>query len=427
MSELPIVYPEGLHFTCSRCGDCCRGTTIPLGPGEVERLRALSWSGRVEALAGVEPAERLSSSDRVALRHRPDGACVYLGPENQCLVHEHFGEEVKPLTCRLYPFGFTFVGGRLTVDVAFSCRAVSEDRGAPLGEWLPSWSRLLESARPGEERHPFSDRYAVDGELLWELEQDLSSLLARRELSMLDRIRAVAEFLRLGTTADPTTEAARKLREIMVDGIPRQLAARPLEPELTRLDATQRAVFFHLLFLALNPTPPGLDRQPAKEREREARRRIAAAEGFERKAARPWVDNRELDASFGEVASVALGPLADEAGARLAERFLAAKVLGQRFLREGEKALPFLDAVHRLLVLYPMLLWTARALAAGGGRGKVGLDDARRALRLLDRTHGSIPLADLPSKQRRAWRFVLNETDLAVTASAELLGVDASS
>jgi hypothetical protein len=227
--------------------------------------------------------------------------------------------------------------------------------------------------------------------------------------------------MRLGTTADPSTEAAAKLRSVMVTGIPRQLAARPLDPELSRMDKTQRAVFFHLLFLTLNPAPPGLAALPRKERDRQTRRRVQAASAFAHPKARPWIDNRELGASFADVAAVDIGPLAEAGGERLAERYLTAKVLGQRFMREGERELSFLEAVPRLLLLYPMLLWTSRALAAEEGRDRVTLADAGRALRCIDRGYGSVPLSELPAKQRKAWRFVLGETDLAVTAGAELL------
>ena len=124
-----IVFPPEVRFTCSRCGDCCRGWHVMLGPGEAERLEALDWSGAAPELAGISPAAPVPGeprSGRLALARKADGACVYLGARNQCRVHEEFGEPAKPLLCRLYPFGFLGGGG------ASGCRCLLRlPRGEP--------------------------------------------------------------------------------------------------------------------------------------------------------------------------------------------------------------------------------------------------------------------------------------------------------
>jgi hypothetical protein len=92
-------------------------------------------------------------------------------------------------------------------------------------------------------------------------------------------------------------------------------------------------------------------------------------------------------------------------------------------LQEGDSSIPFVEAVPRLLLQLPMAIWTAKALAAERGGSSVAAPDLRRALRLVDRSYGQIPLRALPPKARKAWRFVLLETDLPVTASVEMLGL----
>ena len=77
--------------------------------------------------------------------------------------------------------------------------------------------------------------------------------------------------------------------------------------------------------------------------------------------------------------------------------------------------------VSSALVLFPLAVWTAKALACERGATSIAEDDVRRALRLVDRTYGQIRLAALPPKPRNAWRFVLLETDLPLTASLEML------
>jgi lysine-N-methylase len=392
-----------------------------LGPGELERLRALDWNGSAPDLLGIAPAE--PRGRRTALARRPDGACIYLGSDNQCRIHGQFGEAAKPLMCRLYPFGFAAVGGRIAVDVSFSCRAVSEGLGEPLSRRTPEWLRLLEESSLGETRHAFSKKYSISGELLWELEHQLVALLSDESLSLLDRVRATFDFNRLATTSDPGTEAARVLREAIAKGLPKQIRERPFVPGEERMDQTGRAVFFHLLYLTVNPTPDEILALPAGAKVKEAARRVQAADGYRFEGAHPFLDNRESSATFREVERISAGPLLSGPSAEQLARYLKAKILGQRFLQEGEASIPFVEAVPRLLLQVPIAVWTAKALAAERGAPSVAGEDLRRALRLVDRSYGQIPLAALPPKARKAWRFVLLETDLPVTASVEMLGL----
>jgi lysine-N-methylase len=402
-----------------------------LGPGEAERLEALDWSGIAPELAGtatVTPAPDGPRTGRLALARRPDGACVYLGAQNQCRIHESFGEAAKPLLCRLYPFGFLAVGDRVAVDVSFACRAVSRGEGEPLSRRVPEWTRLLEEAPGARKLYKFSKKHVVSGDLLWELEHHLVSILSDGSLSLLDRVRAVFEFNRLATTSDPGTEAARILREALAKGIPKQIRERPLPPGSERMDKTGRAVFFHLLYLTLNPTPSELFGLPAKAKAREAGLRVQAADSYKFPEAHPFVDNRESSSTFGEVARVSADSVLSGSTAEILALYLRAKVLGQRFMQEGEGEgeIPFVEAVPRLLLLFPLAVWTARALACERGAASVAEDDVRRGLRLVDRSFGQIRLATLPPKPRKAWRFLLLETDLPVTASLEMLAYNSS-
>jgi Fe-S-cluster containining protein len=424
VNEAAVVFPKELRFTCSRCGDCCRGWNVMLGPGERERLEALDWTRVSPELAEIRAFDERSG--RTALARRSDGSCIYLGPANQCRIHEAFGESAKPLLCRLYPFGFFAVGASVGVDVSFACRAVSQDRGEPLSSRLPEWNRLLEDAPAGAPSHKFSKKYEVPGDLLWELEHHLVSILSDERLPVLDRVRSVFEFNRLAMTSDPRTEAARTLRNVLARGIPEQIRERPVEPEDARMDKTGRTVFFHLLFLTLNPTPDELVAMPAKARAREAGLRVQAADGFKISGAHPLVSNREQRSTFADVEGVSAESVRSGRSAELLARYLRAKILGQRFMREGDAEIPFVEAVPRLLLQFPIAVWTAKALASERGARFVAEEDVRDALRLVDRSFGEIRLASLPPKPKKAWRFVLLETDLPVVASAEMLAEKAS-
>jgi lysine-N-methylase len=424
VTEISFLYPTDLRFTCSRCGECCRGWNVLLAEGEADRLASLPWDGADRDLAGLRPGAPIpgdSAPGRLALSRREDGACVYLGSENQCRIHERFGAEAKPLMCRLFPFGFSTLGDRVAVDVSFACKAVREEWGAPLPTRVAEWTRLFPEAPTTAKEHRFSRKYDVRGEILAEVESHILELLSEDSLSLPDRIRAVWEFHRLGTTSDPATDAARKLREIMRKGIPKQILERPVPQGSETMDRTGRAVFFHLLFLMLNPTPRENLSLSGKAKARASELRVQAAEAYRSPDARPLVDNRESRATFREIGAVSPEYLVRGNGASLLARYLRAKVQGQRFMREGDDEVPFLEAVPRLLLTYPMVVWTAKSLAAERRAAEAADVDTRGALRLIDRAFGQINLSLLPSAQRKAWKFVLLETDLPIAATWEML------
>src|SRR6185295_9159857 len=95
-------HPPGMGFTCTRCGDCCRSGNVMLGPGEEERLSGLDWREREADLetAVTVVSTALPGGRRVRrLARREDGACVYLGEDQLCQIHRHFGGDAKPLVC----------------------------------------------------------------------------------------------------------------------------------------------------------------------------------------------------------------------------------------------------------------------------------------------------------------------------------------
>jgi hypothetical protein len=394
-----------------------------LSKEEVRRLQELDWQGHEAGLVEHVPARSVvvpGGGKRWALASREDGACIYLSSRQRCLLHEHFGLQAKPLLCRLFPFGFSAVGDKVAVEVSFACRAVREEQGSPLSASVRDWEALFAEggAITGHTAHRFSKKYTVDGELLWELERLVLEMLSHGSLSLLDRVRGVLELLRLGMTSNPRTDAASRLREIMAKAIPKQLGERPFE---ATLDETQRSVFFHLVFLSLNPTPRSFSNLSASARKKEVRRRVAAADAFHSRDASPWVDNKECAASFATVARTSPGWLLETPGESLVVRYVSSKIVGQRFLREGERELTFVEAMPRLVLLVPMICWTAMAMAAGRNRDRVRREDVLDALCLVDRSYGQVRLSDLPKGQRKAWSFVLEETDLAPTVLNQLL------
>src|SRR5262245_8313639 len=90
-------YRDGLHFRCTRCGNCCTGE-----PGFVwvnaEEIAAIAeYRGEpVEEVKGLYTRREWS---RRSLKEKANGDCVFYERGRGCTVYE-----VRPRQCRTWPF-----------------------------------------------------------------------------------------------------------------------------------------------------------------------------------------------------------------------------------------------------------------------------------------------------------------------------------
>lgn len=419
-----FAYPTDVRFTCSNCGDCCVNTNILLRPEETAFLVGIDWHGRADDLVDVTPSVAASAPGARSgrrLRKREDGACIYLGSDKQCRIHQHFGAARKSLMCRMYPFHFYPLNERVAVDCAFSCNAISRREGSKLETHVPEWSRLLDSelGSPRPRKHRLNNKSALSDQTLWELEQYVLAFLEDSTMALFDRVRCIVEYSRLATTGDPSTDAATEMRRALAQGLPLQISRIPWEGQM---DRTQQAVFFQWLCLVLNPTTANEDLLRGPSLEAAKRKRVAIGNRYRKPDQAPYVDNRELAATFEQIAEID-GSFVEGEGADRLRSFLSAKILGQRYLLAGEKSMSFVEAIPKLALNYPMAIWTSQALAADRGASAVESEDLRVALRLLDRSLGQLATSRLPKKQARACDFIMLETDFVVCARNQLLGL----
>ncbi len=90
----------GLRFTCTGCGDCCRGPE----PGYVEVDAAMI--ARLAAHMGLEAdafsrryVRWVASEGKHSLTERPNGDCIFWDDGAGCRVYE-----ARPDQCRTFPF-----------------------------------------------------------------------------------------------------------------------------------------------------------------------------------------------------------------------------------------------------------------------------------------------------------------------------------
>ena len=118
-------YADGLAFTCTRCGNCCRGA-----PGTVwvndDELRAIA-KFRGENALEVEKLYTHIVQGRRSLRERLNGDCVFWEKEAGCTIYP-----VRPRQCKTWPFWASNVHSPETWE-----QTCSVCPGAGKGELIP--------------------------------------------------------------------------------------------------------------------------------------------------------------------------------------------------------------------------------------------------------------------------------------------------
>ena len=125
------------HFTCGRCGRCCRRATVAVTEDEAASYRAARvarwFRERADGAEGTadDPFEAIDGHPALLqIRKRDDGACGFLSPAGLCRIHEELGVDRKPLACRVFPFRFHPVDGPpadVVVTTSFACPTVVAD------------------------------------------------------------------------------------------------------------------------------------------------------------------------------------------------------------------------------------------------------------------------------------------------------------
>ena len=95
----PFFEASPLHFSCTRCGQCCATAGeyyVYLTRAEAERIRvfldlSVAWFRRRYLSRLEDGAQVLASS--------ANERCIFLDRQGQCRIYP-----VRPLQCRTYPF-----------------------------------------------------------------------------------------------------------------------------------------------------------------------------------------------------------------------------------------------------------------------------------------------------------------------------------
>lgn len=143
IKTLPIIE----RWDCASCGNCCRGSIIPLSEDDLARLNAQRWD-ECSDFDGVQTVVRSGwFGKRPQLGQRADGSCVFLMEDNRCRIHAEHGAEAKPLVCQMYPLQLVPQEKRAVLTLRRSCPSAAADQGSELQKHL---SFVKQKAQQGE-------------------------------------------------------------------------------------------------------------------------------------------------------------------------------------------------------------------------------------------------------------------------------------
>jgi lysine-N-methylase len=365
--HLPVVQ----NWDCHASGDCCRqGYIVSLTEEERKRIETQGWDPDRD-LGGLAPTVRegMLGRRRWRLGQRADGACVFLGDNGRCRIHERFGYDAKPLPCRLFPFILIPAGKEWRVGMRYACPSAAANLGRPLAEHDPALNAFADelvrqaglAPRPDGALTPpprLHGGTSVDWPDLLRIVQTLLDMLRHRSDPLERRLRkclALASEMRKAdlrhVNGERFTELLKVLRGTVDATTPANLMTLPEPGWVGKVLFRQSAALFTRKDHGPGRGPDG----------RGFAARFGAAVRFARGVGRIPRMHSALPVGTFEEAERPRGPVPLEAEAVL-ERYYQTKVGSLQFCGAASFGVPFWEGLEALVLTFPIVLWVARTM-----------------------------------------------------------------
>ncbi len=391
MKKLRVLVPDGQRWSCHNCSGCCRQHEIEITPAEKARIEAQDWPRSGEIPPGQPLFEPLggSRSGRFRLAHQPDGACVFLRPDGLCRIHARFGEQAKPLACRVYPYAFHPAGERdVRVSLRFSCPSVIANRGRRVQDGIGELRELAAGVLPLEAFRIPPPELDSGLPLGWpevrKITAGLIEWMHEERLRWPERL--FAANLWLGLLADARREQAdgETLEDTaaMARALALGVAEQSQSEEMPRLGCIDWMVFRQHVGFYARADAPTL-RGSLRYRGRLLRASVAWTTGIGRLV--PLLEGLRPVAWKRIVRDASGWP---DDGEELWRRYFEVKLHGMHFAGAGFFGWSIRNGFAALTAVLPITLAVARWRALSEGRASVVTDDVHFALQVTDHNHG---------------------------------------
>lgn len=389
--HLPVVQ----NWDCQGCTECCRQYLVTVTEEEKQKIEKQGWA-QLPEFTGINLFENQGSRRRPRYRlgHRADGACVFLGANNRCRIHEKFGSAAKPLACRIYPFMLVPAGDHWRIGLRFACPSAVENRGRKLSEHLVE-IRAYVSGLEKQENIPVAlpppalqGSQKVSWDDLLHFAAALSALVTQPGVSFERRLRkclALAQLCRQAKFDKVTGERLSEFLEILASALDGEIETSPAPPS-----GIGRVLFRQMLALYVRKDTG----QHAGIARRGRWALLGAALRFARGSGSVPRVNALLPETTFEKLEEPFGELSKEAE-RLFERYYQVKIESLQFAGRTNFNFQFWEGFEALALVYPATMWLARAFAP-----TMPKDDAvRLALRVVDDSFGFHPMLGTARQQ----------------------------
>jgi lysine-N-methylase len=405
MISLPVKHlPSWQNWDCHGCGNCCRDYQVAVSDAERERIEGQGWEnefgGAVFELRGPWWKQRWR------LRHRADGACIFLSPEGRCRIHERFGSEAKPLACRVYPFVLVPTGDHWRVGLRYSCPSAAENRGRPLNEHhLDGYAlELAQQTQLGEA--PFSphlqQRQRVPWSDLLRIVKALADILRNRSSPVERRLRwclALARHCRRARFDKVSGSRLSEFLTIMTSALEAEVPASAAE---VSPPSWVGRVLFRQAAALYTRKDEGQDAGPMKHGRLAL---LSAAWSFARGKGPVPRGHAWIPETTFERLEQPTGPLSAESEQTL-ERYYTLKVESLQFVGPMNFGMPFWEGFESLALTYAVIRWVARSQTDFSPEEAI-----HRAIRMVDHNFGFNPLLGT-QRQRLALGILANRGEL---------------
>ena len=383
MAGLKLQLPTIQNWSCHNCSGCCKQHVIEITPEEKQRILKQGWT---EA-DGVTTEGILPMGKGSRLAHQEDGACIFLNEDGLCKIHAKFGENAKPLACRVYPYAFHPAGNRVTVSLRFSCPSVVDNLGKSVDaqrDEIRSIGRLVVPKNVTDAPPPkLTAKQTVTWEDFHKFIDCFYDLLGESEEPLLNRIRvALATLELIGQSSFEKIKGERlyEYMEVMLAAAVAQCEQHGDIEEPNKIGRTH----FRLLVAQYSRKDTSVHLAGGLGLRWKL---LTSAMKFARgKGTIPRLQDALPECTFEQLEQP-FGGIGDRANEFLT-RYFEVKLRGIHFCGRAYYDVPFVEGLQSLLLVYPAIMWFARWLACGDGRSTVNDEDVATALTIVDHHHG---------------------------------------
>lgn len=383
MAPIKIQLPTIQNWSCHNCSGCCRQHVIEITEAEKQRILGQGWSeADGVTTGGVQPFKYGSR-----LAHQEDGACIFLADNGLCKIHAKFGEEAKPLACRIYPYAFHPAGNRVTVSLRFSCPSVVENKGQAVDAQRDELRAIAKLVVPSDVDKTDPPRLTPKQSVSWpdfhRFVECFDQLFAKSETPMLTRVRQAVALLALIEQSTFEKVKGDRLDDylaIVTEAAAAQTAQHDQLPEPGKLGRTH----FRMLVAQYSrqDTSAHLSGGLAMRW-----KLLTTALRFARgRGSIPRLQDTFPDATFDSLERVFGG--ISERSEEFLTRYFRVKLQGIHFCGRAYYDVPFVEGLYSLLLVYPSVMWFARWFAVGEQRDRLTDNDVATAITIVDHHHG---------------------------------------